>query len=62
MDILLYNRKNEIITAYTTNDNYENGDTLTIKDEIKSYKVVDLEKYRIMGQAERVVLELQVVK
>jgi len=62
MDILLYNSKNEVVTAYTTNANYKNGETITIKNESKNYKVVDIEKYRIMGHSERVALELKVVK
>ena len=62
MDILLYNAKDEVITAYTTNENYEINNQITIKDSTKNYKVVDLEKYRVMGRKEQVALQLKVVK
>jgi len=62
LDILLYNAKDEVITAYTTNENYEINNQITIKDSTKNYKVVDLEKYRVMGRKEQVALQLKVVK
>ena len=63
IDILLYNSKNEVVTAYTSNiPNYEINNQITIKDESKNYKVVDIHKYRITGYPEHVALELKVVK
>ena len=62
MDILLYNSKDEVITAYTTNDNFEINNQITIKDSTKNYKVVDFEKYRIMGRNEQIALQLKVLK
>ena len=63
MDILLYNSKNEVVTAYTSNNsNYQNGEEITIKGSNKNYKVVNIDKYRVMGHSERVALELKVVK
>jgi len=62
MDILLYNSKDEVVTAYTTNENYEINNQITIKDGIKNYKVVDLEKYRVMGRKQQITLQLKVVK
>ena len=63
IDILLYNSKDEVITAYTSNNpNYQNGEAITIKESNKNYKVVDINKYRIMGLSERIALELKVVK
>jgi len=62
MDILLYNAKGDVVTAYTSNANYKNGETITIKNESKNYKVVDIEKYRVMGHSERVALELKAIK
>jgi len=62
LDILLYNSKDEVITAYTTNDNFEINNQITIKDSTKNYKVVDLETYRVMGRKEQIALQLKVVK
>jgi len=63
VDILLYNSKDEVVTAYTSNiPNYKNGEEMTIKGSNKSYKVVDINKYRIMGYDEHVALELKVIK
>jgi len=63
LDILLYNSKNEVVTAYTSNNsNYQNGEEITIKGSNKNYKVVNIDKYRVMGHSERVALELKVVK
>ena len=63
IDILLYNSKNEVVTAYTSNiPNYELNNQITIKDESKNYKVVDINKYRVMGMPEYVSLELKVIK
>jgi len=63
LDILLYNSKNEVVTAYTSNNsNYQNGEEITIKGSNKNYKVVDINKYRVMGHSERIALELKVVK
>jgi len=63
MDVLLYNNKNEIVTIYTPNNlNYKNGESLTIQDEKKNYKVIDIEKYRKMDSMEHVSLELQIIK
>ena len=63
MDVLLYNAKNEIVTAYTSNNpNYQNGEEITIKGSNKNYKVVDINKYRVMGYPEQVALELKVIK
>ena len=63
MDILLYNSKNEVVTAYTSNNpNYQNDEEITIKGSNKCYKVVDINKHRVMGHSERVALELKVVK
>jgi len=62
LDILLYNSKDELVTAYTTNSGYENGESVIIKNESKNYKVVDIEKYKMMGHAEQVALQLKVVK
>jgi len=62
LDILLYNSKDEVITAYTTNDNFEINNQITIKDSTKNYKVVDFEKYRIMGRNEQIALQLKVLK
>jgi len=63
MDILLYNLKNEIISIYTPNTlNFQNTDILTIKDETKSYKVVDIEKYRRLGHSEQATLEVRKLK
>jgi len=63
IDILLYNAKDEVVTAYTSNNpNYQNGETIIIKESNKNYKVVDINKYRIMGLSERIALELKVVK
>ena len=62
MDILLYNAKNEVVTAYTSNNpDYKNGDEITIKGSNKNYKVVDIEKYRVMDREQHVALELKVV-
>lgn len=39
IDILLYNDKNEVVTAYTSNNpNYKNDDKINIKGSKKSYK------------------------
>jgi len=63
IDILLYNSKDEVVTAYTSNNpNYKNGEEITIKGSNKSYKVVDINKYRVMGYPEQVALELKVIK
>jgi len=63
IDILLYNSKNEVVTAYTSNiPNYELNNQITIKDESKNYKVVDINKYHVMGREQHVSLELKVVK
>jgi len=63
IDILLYNDKDEVVTAYTSNkSNYKNGGEITIKGSNKNYKVVDINKYRVMGMPEQVALELKVVK
>ena len=63
MDILLYNDKDEVVTAYTSNNpNYQNGEEIIIKGSNKNYKVVDINKYRVMGMPEQVALELKVVK
>ena len=62
MDILLYNSKDEVITAYTTNDNFKINNQITIKDSTKNYKVVDLETYRVMGRKKQIALQLKVVK
>ena len=61
MDILLYNNKNEVVSAYTQNKNYQNGNVINIKDENKNYKVVGIEKYRkldVSESVEQVTLEL----
>lgn len=63
MDILLYNDKDEVVTAYTSNNpNYKNGDEITIKGSNKNYKVVDINKYRIMGLEQHITLELKTTK
>lgn len=63
MDILLYNLKNEIISIYTPNTlDFQNTDILKIKDESKSYKVVDIEKYRRLGHSEQATLEVRKLK
>jgi len=63
LDILLYNSKDEIVTAYTSNNpNYELNDQITIKGSNKNYKVFDINKYHVMGREQHVALELKVVK
>jgi len=63
LDILLYNDKDEVVTAYTSNNpNYKNGDEITIKGSNKNYKVVDINKYRIMGLEQHITLELKTTK
>jgi len=63
MDILLYNSKNEVVTAYTSNNpNYQNNDKITIKGSNKNYKVVDINKYHVMGREQHVSLDLKVIK
>jgi len=63
LDILLYNSKNEILTAYTSNTpNYELNNQITIKDKNKNYKVVDIHKYHVMGREQHIALELKIVK
>ena len=63
IDILLYNKRDEVVTAYTSNNpNYKNGEEITIKGSHKNYKVVDINKYRVMGMPEYVSLELKVIK
>jgi len=52
MDVLLYNSKGKVVSAYTPNDqDYKNGDIVTIggKDE----------KYRLMSYGEFVALGLK---
>ena len=63
IDILLYNNKDEVITAYTSNNPiYQNGEEIIIKGENKNYKVVDINKYRVMGREQHIALELKVIK
>jgi len=63
IDILLYNNKDEVVTAYTSNaSNYQNGEEIIIEGGNKNYKVVDINKYRVMGHPEQVALELKVIK
>jgi len=63
IDILLYNDKDEVVTAYTSNIfNYKKNDNLNIKGENKNYKVVDINKYRIMGLDAHIALELKTTK
>ena len=63
IDILLYNDKDEVVTAYTSNaSNYEKNDNLNIKGENKNYKVVDINKYRVMGLDQHIALELKATK
>ena len=63
MDILLYNDKDEVVTAYTSNNpNYQNGEEIIIKGGNKNYKVVDINKYRVMGREQHIALELKTRK
>lgn len=58
MDVLLYNSKGKVVSAYTPNDDdFKNGDIVVIDG--KDCKVVDLEKYRLMGSGEFVSLGLK---
>jgi len=58
MDVLLYNSKGKVVSAYTPNDqDYKNGDIVTIGG--KDCKVVDIEKYRLMSYGEFVALGLK---
>ena len=60
MDILLYNDKDDIVSIYTPNTlNFEKGNNITTKDENKKYKVVDIEKYRRLGNSEQVIMEVR---
>jgi len=63
IDILLYNDKDEVVTAYTSNNpNYQNGEEIIIKGGNKNYKVVDINKYRVMGREQHIALELKTRK
>ena len=63
IDILLYNDKDEVVTAYTSNaSNYQNGEEIIIKGKNKNYKVVDINKYRVMGREQHITLELKTTK
>ena len=63
IDILLYNDKDEVVTAYTSNNpNYQNGEEIIIKGSNKNYKVVDINKYRVMGREQHIALELKTTK
>jgi len=63
IDILLYNGKDEVVTAYTSNNpNYKNGEEIIIKGSNKNYKVVDINKYRVMGRDPHIALELKTTK
>lgn len=61
MDILLLNNKEEVVSLYTQNDDYKDGNRLTLKDQNKKYKVVDIEKYRKLGYEEQTTLQLEVI-
>lgn len=58
MDVLLYNSKGKVVSAYTPNDkDFKSGDVVVIDG--KDCKVVDLEKYRLMSAGEFVALGLK---
>jgi hypothetical protein len=53
MNILLYNKEEEIVSAYTPNDlNYQKDNKVSILG--KNYKVTDIEKYRKLNINENV--------
>jgi len=63
IDILLYNKKDEVVTSYTSNNpDYKNNDQINIKGSNKNYKVVDINKYHVLGREQHVSLELKVIK